>query len=47
MVWGLNPGALTIMEASTKVGSGDSKGKGPKAEVKPPLTRGDFPYKTV
>ena len=33
MVWGLNTAALALMEASTKVGSGDQKGKGPGAEV--------------
>lgn len=32
MVWGLNPAALN---ASIRVGSGDQKGKDPRAEVKP------------
>lgn len=47
MVWGINPAALALMKASSKVGGGNQKGKGPRAEEGPTSEPGEIPLNQI
>lgn len=42
MVWGLNTAAVALTKGSSKDGSGNQEGKGPRAEVKPTSEPGEI-----